>query len=315
MVKVLVTAPKGQIGLECIHELISQGATVFAGNEHIFFWGLIFLIYISKAQITVILLHFSLKGVRNPASSSDLVLQGATPVSLDLHSSAAIAAAVSQVNVVLLITPTPLERVDDATLEVARAAARAKVHVVRVSLIGSDKNASFEWGKAHGRADDALVGSGAPYTILRCSPLFQSFVALHRWSIDGEAAIYAPLGDAKVVFVDARDVARAAAAICLAQPVNGIVEITGPEALTGEELAERVGQAKERDGRYQNVTEKAARHGMTGAGLPEALVLRIEGLHAAYRRGEFSKVTKDFERITGKRPHSFLDYLIHTLRG
>jgi uncharacterized protein YbjT (DUF2867 family) len=88
---------------------------------------------------------------------------------------------------------------------------------VRVSLVNAGADASFEWGRLHGAADAAVAAycgaHGIEHCIVKSAPLLQSFALLHRWSIDAEGAIYAPLGDARVAFVDAGDVAAAVAVV------------------------------------------------------------------------------------------------------
>lgn len=279
MKKVLVTAPRGIIGSALVHELVSHGFSVLAG-------------------------------VRHPGKSADLISAGATPILFDFAQSSSFANALSQVECVVLVTPTPFDSVSDCTgaLISAISSMQNKPVLVRVSLVGSGSNASFEWGRAHGQADALLAKSNVPHAIVRCSPLFQSFLSLNRWSIDSEGSLYCPLGDASIVMVDAKDISRAITSI-IQQGLTGEFTVTGPEALTGNNMVEAVSHATGKQGRYQNVTDKAARHGMTGAGLPESLVVRIEGLHQAYRRGEFAQVSGDFERLTHRRPTSFEEFL------
>jgi hypothetical protein len=65
-----------------------------------------------------------LKGVRSVQSSSHLVTAGATPIHLDLHDPSSFQSALSHCDVLVLITPSPLEKVFDATEGLAEAAKR-----------------------------------------------------------------------------------------------------------------------------------------------------------------------------------------------
>jgi hypothetical protein len=69
--------------------------------------------------------------------------------------------------------------------------------------------------------------------------------------------------------------------------------------VSGDDIALALGAALGRPGTFRSVTETAARHGLTGAGWPGHLVDRTEGLHAAYRRGEFAQVSADPQHRLG----------------
>jgi len=80
-----------------------------------------------------------------------------------------------------------------------------------------------------------------PFTILRATQFFEFIGGIADSSTDGDTVRLAP------VFVQpesADDVAAALAEVAVSEPVNGIVELAGPEQFRLDELARRVLSAK-----------------------------------------------------------------------
>jgi uncharacterized protein YbjT (DUF2867 family) len=121
-------------------------------------------------------------------------------------------------------------------------------------------------GKLHGEADQAIIESGIPYTILRPAYFTQNqFRSIP--TIKKDSAIYGILGDGKVGHIDTRDVAEVAATVLTSEGHQGkIYPISGPESLSMTEVAGRLSSAIGREIRYVNVTPadvKTAILGMT----------------------------------------------------
>ena len=90
-----------------------------------------------------------------------------------------------------------------------------------------------------------MKAGAVPYTILRATQFFEFIGRIADSSIDGETVHLAP------VFVQpesADDVAAALADVAVSAPVNGIVELAGPEQFRLDELARRVFIAKKTRG-------------------------------------------------------------------
>jgi uncharacterized protein YbjT (DUF2867 family) len=86
-----------------------------------------------------------------------------------------------------------------------------------------------------------VKAGSVPYTILRATQFFKFIGRIADSSTDGETVRLAP------VFVQpesADDVAAALADVAVNEPVNGIVELGGPEQFRLDELARRVLSAK-----------------------------------------------------------------------
>ncbi|MCF7767234.1 SDR family oxidoreductase [Achromobacter pulmonis] len=117
------------------------------------------------------------------------------------------------------------------------AEARAGVrHHVALSVVGTQRLS--ESGYFRGKiAQEALIqAAGIPYTIVHSTQFFEFLAGIVQSSTEGDQVRLSP---AYVQPIAADDVALAMADATLAAPVNGIVEIAGPERVRLAELAQR----------------------------------------------------------------------------
>ena len=86
---------------------------------------------------------------------------------------------------------------------------------------------------------------------------------------------------------------------------NKIYELTGPEALSYSDVANKLAVALGKAVRYVPVQEPQARQGMIGTGIPEWTADAILDLQHFYDAGKAAAVSKDVERVSGRTPISF----------
>jgi uncharacterized protein YbjT (DUF2867 family) len=123
----------------------------------------------------------------------------------------------------------------------AEAAAGVKHHVA-LSIVGADRLPESGYLRAKLAQEDAVKTASVPYTILRATQFFEFIGSLADSSTAGDTVRLAP------VFVQpesADDVAAALAEVAVSEPVNGIVELAGPEQFRLDELARRVLRAND----------------------------------------------------------------------
>ncbi len=139
---------------------------------------------------------------------------------------------------------------DLAALQVTaiRAAVKSGVeYVVKLSALGASSHSKSPIGRAHYEAEQALIGSGMRWAILRPHAFMQNLLD-QTPAIVGEGRIFAASGDGKIPFVDTRDIAAVAAVTLTRSGHDGNKYIlTGPEALSyfdvARILSETVGRA------------------------------------------------------------------------
>lgn len=155
-----------------------------------------------------------------------------------------LAEALDGANVVVDVANAPLWE-DKAVLEffetsgrnlLAAEAAAGVRHHVALSVVGTER--LLEGGYFRGKiAQEKLIEeSGIPYTILRATQFFE-FVSGIAQSGTVEQEIH--LSPALIQPISSDDVAAALADLAIAKPINGMVEVAGPEALPLDELVRR----------------------------------------------------------------------------
>ena len=125
-------------------------------------------------------------------------------------------------------------------LMAAEAAAGVKYHVA-LSVVGADRSPDSGYMRAKVAQEKLIKASKVPYSILRATQFFE-FIG--RIAEEGSSGNTVRVPSAVMQPVAADDVAAALARVALEPPVNGIVELAGPERIRMDELARRVLSAK-----------------------------------------------------------------------
>ena len=122
----------------------------------------------------------------------------------------------------------------------AEAAAGVRHHVA-LSIVGSERLPDNGYFRAKIAQENLIKASGIPYTILRATQFFEFVGGIAQSAdVDGEIrlspALFQPIAS--------DDVAAALTDVALAPPINGTVEVAGPEAVPLDELVRRFLKAK-----------------------------------------------------------------------
>lgn len=122
----------------------------------------------------------------------------------------------------------------------AEIAAGVKHHVA-LSIVGAERSPDSGYLRAKVAQETAISAGKIPFTILRATQFFEFVGRIVDGSVvDGVVK----LSPAKLQPVAADDVAAAVTKVAIAAPVNGVVEITGPESIGLDELGRRQLAAK-----------------------------------------------------------------------
>ena len=112
-------------------------------------------------------------------------------------------------------------------------AAAGVQHHVALSVVGSDRMVESGYFRAK-IAQEKLIGSGSiPYTIVRATQFFEFVKGISDFSTVGNTIHLAP---ALIQPMSADDVAELVGEVAIGPPVNGMVEIGGPEKFRLDEL-------------------------------------------------------------------------------
>lgn len=149
-----------------------------------------------------------------------------------------------------------LEFFETSTSNLLAAEAAAGVgHHVALSVVGSDRAPGSGYLRAKVAQEKLIRSSPIPYTIVRSTQFFEFLKRITDEATDGNTVRIPP-----VLFqpIAAEDVAKAVGRVAVSAPVNGIVEIAGPQQLRFDEFI-RLGLSARHDPR-QVIAEPHARY-------------------------------------------------------
>jgi uncharacterized protein YbjT (DUF2867 family) len=242
--------------------------------------------------------------VRDRDKARRLLGERVEPVVGDLDRSETIEAALAGVDRVFLLT-TQSSRQPDWERTVIAAAARAGVaHLVKLSVFRADEQSPLRFARQHRQAERALEQSGLAWTIVRAVFLMQNLRAMVR-----DAAIYTAAGDGRVAMIDARDIAAVAAAALTTPGHEGkIYTLTGPEALTFDDVANNLSQQSGKQIRHVRVSVDDVRTALESAGVAPWFADDMARLHAMLAAGYEDVVTDDVRAVTGSPPRTLAQF-------
>jgi uncharacterized protein YbjT (DUF2867 family) len=127
----------------------------------------------------------------------------------------------------------------------AYEAAAGVGHHVALSVVGSERLLESGYFRAKIAQENLIKASSIPYSIIRATQFFEFVKGIADFSTDGDKVLLAP---ALIQPIAADDVASAVGRIAMGAPLNGIVEVGGPEQFRLDELVRR-GLAARKDPR------------------------------------------------------------------
>ena len=118
----------------------------------------------------------------------------------------------------------------------AHEAAAGAGHHVALSVVGTDRLSESGYFRAKIAQEKLIKGSPVPYSIVRATQFFEFLKSLADISSDGDKVRLPP-----VLFqpMAADDVATAVGTVAVGPPLNGTVEIGGPERFRMDDLVRR----------------------------------------------------------------------------
>jgi uncharacterized protein YbjT (DUF2867 family) len=276
MTTTLVTAATGTVGAAAASDLVQRGATVRAFT-------------------------------RDPDRASIVLHPDVEIVAGDLADTEAVRLAMKGVDSVLVACGNHPRQVALET-NVIDAAAEAVARVVKLSALHAEIDSPLAFWDAHGRIEQRLRDGTVAAVVLQPT-YFMSNLLASAEAVRHTGQLFLPAGAAAVAMIDPRDVATVAAIALLDAAHDGATyRLTGPEALTFEEVANRLSLVTGRPVQFVDVPDAAARSAMVDAGAPEWVADNLVTLFGLLRSGLGSTVTGDVRSVTGRPPRSLADF-------
>jgi uncharacterized protein YbjT (DUF2867 family) len=274
MSKVLVTGATGNVGSRVVQELRARGIPTRAF-------------------------------VRDPDKAAGKLGDGVELAAGDFSDTASLRRALKGVDHLFLTSADSPQKVDHETAVIDVAAATSVLRIVKLSTLGAEVGSPlppFDW---HGRIERHLRRSQTPAVVLQAG-FYMSNLLISAETIRHTGKLFAPADEAKIAMIDPRDVAAVAAVVLSADGHEGkTYELTGPEAITYQRIAEELSAVAGRPIEFVDVPEEAARQGFVEAGMPDWLVKHLVGVFGIIREGALAQTTNTVRTLTGREPRTF----------
>jgi NAD(P)H dehydrogenase (quinone) len=207
-------------------------------------------------------------------------------------------AALAGLQTVLMVSASEsADRVAQHLAFVDAAVAAGVQHLVYVSFSGAAPDCTFTLGRDHFATEQHIRASGLEFTFLRDNFYADFLPAL----VGDDGAIRGPAGDGRVAAVAQDDIADVATAV-LRDPAahrDATYDLTGPQALSLEDVAATLTDALGRPVRYERETVEQAYASRAGYDAPQWQLDAWVSTYTAIARGEVAAVTDDVPRLTG----------------
>jgi uncharacterized protein YbjT (DUF2867 family) len=276
MGKILITGATGNIGSPLVENLQQKNLEVIAG-------------------------------VSSLSKGGRFVKQGIDTTIINFTRPETLETALEGVERLFLLLPLAEPMVAWGRQVIAAAQTAGVQFILRSSGLGADPDTGYELGKTHGLIDQALRESGIPFAIIRPNSFMQNYVNFFGAMIRDQQALYLAQGQGRISLIDVRDIAAVAAAI-LADPGSHrrqSYDLTGPEALTNEEIAGIISRVVGKTVTYHDIDEETYRREMLRLGVPEWNIRVLESLNRRIKLGLTAEVNSQVRLLTGQAANSF----------
>lgn len=231
-------------------------------------------------------------------------LPGAIAVKCSYEDTLTTRVALEGVDVLFMVSaPESEDRLDKHLTFVDAAAASGVRHIVYLSFMNAAPNSTFTLARTHFHTEERIKASGMTYTFLRDNFYADFFVELP----DEEGRILGPAGDGRVGVVAREDAGRVAAGV-LADPgryENKTLDVTGPEALTLDEIADVLSRVWGRPVTYVRETVEEAYESRKKWPAAQWEYDSWVSTYTSIARGEMDVVSTTVRDVTGRDPLTF----------
>jgi uncharacterized protein YbjT (DUF2867 family) len=247
--------------------------------------------------------------VRNAAKADDIRALGAEVVEGDFAVPESLDAALVGVEKALML-PAIVPNAVELQRNFIEAAQRANTQlIVKFSAIGADPKSPMRLGRWHGDAEKLMEVSGIPFVHLRPNGFMQNFLGFGSL-IANQGLFTQPGGDARISHVDVRDIAAVIVRVLTEDShIGKTYTITGSEALSFDQVAEKISQVIGKPVKYVNISPEEFKQSLLNWGQPDWLADTFNEMFELYRTGWGAEISDVIETVAQKRPISFEEFV------
>jgi uncharacterized protein YbjT (DUF2867 family) len=210
---------------------------------------------------------------------------------------------------VLMISAPVMDMVETQSAFIDASKAAGVRHVIKFSGLDARRDTVFPFGLMHKDIEEHLEKSGLAWTHLRPTGFMQEYLR-EAPSIINDGTFYLALGDVRLNPVDLFDVGKVAFLLLRDGGHEGErLHMTGPEALTMTEMADRISRAVGKSVRYVAVSPIQRRQALIAHGIPaefaDALDVQVE---ERLKGGIESQVDLSTHQLFNVKPTTFFEF-------
>jgi uncharacterized protein YbjT (DUF2867 family) len=274
---ILLTGVTGKIGGETAKQLITKGAKLRAL-------------------------------VRNPAKAFDLKAAGVELVVGDIADADTVKQALVGAEKAFLLLPNGEQQEANEKQFTDLCVAAGVKHLVKMSSMEAMATAQTPIPRAHWAVEEYIRASGLQWTMVKPNFFMQNLLASAR-SIKEQGKFSLPMGGGTTGMADARDIGAVCAEVLTGKGHAGkSYEITGPEVLTFDQVAERFSEVLDRKIEYVPMPMEQFRERMTNVLKPWHLNAVCQLFQEIADIG-LDHTTDTFRQLTGREPISLKRFI------
>jgi uncharacterized protein YbjT (DUF2867 family) len=238
-------------------------------------------------------------------------LPGIELVEGDMSRPETLSSALESVERALLISSANPKMVETQCAFIDAAKSAGVRYVVKFS--GQESNIGFDskkfrFARMHEEIEQYLEQSGVAWSHLRPSQFMQMYLR-ETPTIVAKSALFLPLENVRMSPVDQQDIAQVACAVLTGDGHEGkAFEMTGPEALNMDEVAERISEAIGKKVNYVPISAAQRREALAKAGTPAYTLDALDEQGEERRRCPESRVYLGTHEEFGVRPTTFAEF-------
>jgi NAD(P)H dehydrogenase (quinone) len=243
---------------------------------------------------------------RDPSKLAEYAERGVSVRQGDFNDPASLRGALAGVDRLLIISTDELGKRVQQHSDAIQAAKDAGVrHVLYTSIVNPVDSNPAAVVPEHKGSEQALLASGLDWTLLR-NGIYAEFQLPGLEQAIASGTHVHNGGDGVIAYVSRDDCAAAAAAVLSTDGHEGkIYNITGPDALSGADMAAIASEVGGVEVQAVAVDDAAMVAGLVEhAGMPEQIAEFLATFGRAVRDGQLAEKTDDVETLTGRPPQS-----------
>lgn len=191
------------------------------------------------------------------------------------------------------------------------AAAAAGVHrIVKLSALGAEVGSPVAFLDAHARIEEHLRGTTNVVSVLLQPAFMMSNLLAAADGVRQTAALFLPAAGAKIAMIDPRDIADAAVEALTGNGHDGrTYQLTGPQAITFDDVAEQLSTVLGRPIGFVPVPDDDAVAALVSAGTPQWFATNVVAQFRLLRQGTQTQVQDSVATLTGRQPRPVAQFL------